>query len=562
MNTLGAKHSARITTFFSCVLSISILSYLYHPHVESHRQWSPALPVNYPVLTPFPPLRLPHARPPLEDRLFHSTVIEDVITEVTAKLSNSDLATMFENCFPNTLDTTIAFFDKNHSHPRTFVVTGDIPAMWIRDSTNQVTPYLRYASADPQLKLLIKGVINLQAASLVRFPYANAFKAPADAHIGHVGYSPYPSVGDDGLIKNHPEGASGHSVLPPYDPSAVWESKYELDSLASFIKLSVAYYRSTGDTSHFYSAEWQKAMLAVLDVIVEETRGTWESSADFAEIGGEPWSGRWSVWKTGYRFMQSTKRPTETLGQDGLGGVVRHCGLVKSAFRPSDDATTFPFLVPANAMLSAELNNVATTLYSLTRMNPSGQPNVLLSIATRSSQLSTSIRNAIYEYAVYNHPVFGPIFAYEVDGHGSMLFMDDANIPSLLALPYLGFLSKEDPIYKNTRAFILSEWNPWFFRGTGGSAGSFEGVGGPHVGRNMVWPMSLLVRILTSNDREEVKIALEMIRGTTDGTGFIHESVHVNQAHIYTRKWFAWANTLFGETILYILEQWPDLLTT
>lgn len=91
----------------------------------------------------------------------------------------------------------------------------------------------------------------------------------------------------------------------------------------------------------------------------------------------------------------------------------------------------------------------------------------------------------------------GKVFAFEVDGFGSAYFMDDANIPSLLSLPYLGYVDKNDPIYKNTRKFVLSEYNPYFFKGEAG-----EGIGGPHVGPGYIWPMSIIMRVYTSDVRE------------------------------------------------------------
>jgi meiotically up-regulated gene 157 (Mug157) protein len=146
------------------------------------------------------------------------------------------------------------------------------------------------------------------------------------------------------------------------------------------------------------------------------------------------------------------------------------------------------------------------------------------------------------------HPKYGKIYAFEVDGYGSHLLMDDANVPSLLAMGYLGDVPMDDPIYQNTRRFVWSTDNPSFFRGKAG-----EGIGGPHVGHDMPWPMSIMMLAFTSKDDNEIRHCIEMLMSTDAGTGFIHESFHKDDAKNYTRPWFAWQNTLFGELILKLL---------
>jgi meiotically up-regulated gene 157 (Mug157) protein len=156
---------------------------------------------------------------------------------------------------------------------------------------------------------------------------------------------------------------------------------------------------------------------------------------------------------------------------------------------------------------------------------------------------------------VIDHPDYGKVYAYEVNGFGSFNLMDDANVPSLLGMPYLDAVKNTDPVYINTRKMLLSLNNPFFFKGTAG-----EGIGGPHVGKDMIWPISIIIRAITSNDDAEIKECIEMLRKTHGGTGFMHESFHKNDPTKFTRKWFAWANTLFGELLWETYTQKPQVL--
>ena len=170
-------------------------------------------------------------------------------------------------------------------------------------------------------------------------------------------------------------------------------------------------------------------------------------------------------------------------------------------------------------------------------------------LAKECNQLADEVEKALKKHAVVKHPKFGKIYAYEVDGFGNALMMDDANIPSLLSLPYLGAVEANDPIYKKTRKFVLSEWNPYFFKGKAG-----EGIGGPHIGYDMIWPMSIMMRAFTSTDDKEIKKCVEMLMNTDADTGFMHESFHKDDPEDFTREWFAWQNSLFGELIVHLVD--------
>jgi len=225
---------------------------------------------------------------------------------------------------------------------------------------------------------------------------------------------------------------------------------------------------------------------------------------------------------------------------DGTGAPVKPVGLIVSAFRPSDDATTLLFLVPSNFMAVSNLRKAAEILTTV---------NQKADLAKECTDLADEVEKALKEYAVYNHPKYGKIYAFEVDGFGNQLLMDDANVPSLLGMGYLGDVPLNDPIYQNTRRFVWSEDNPWFFRGKAG-----EGIGGPHIGKGMPWPMSIMMKAFTATDDKEISDCMRLLLTTDAGTGFIHESFNKDDATKYTRPWFAWQNTLFGELVLKLVN--------
>jgi meiotically up-regulated gene 157 (Mug157) protein len=231
-----------------------------------------------------------------------------------------------------------------------------------------------------------------------------------------------------------------------------------------------------------------------------------------------------------------TDRALDTIPNMGFGHPVNPVGLIVSTFRPSDDATTFGFLVPSNLFAVTSLHQLAEISRKVTNDHP---------FANECIELANEVEAAINKYAIVEHPTRGRIYAFEVDGFGNAYFMDDANVPSLLAMPYLDAIDKNDAVYKNTRDFVLSKDNPYFFKGT-----AAEGIGGPHIGYDMIWPMSIIMRAMTSTSDEEIKYCINMLRNTDAGTGFMHEAFHKDNPEKFTREWFAWVNTLFGELIL------------
>lgn len=443
-------------------------------------------------------LTYPIVRTPLEARKFTSKSVEKAITTFKAHVKSQELGWLFENCFPNTLDTTV-FHEVKNGVPDTYVITGDIDAMWLRDSSAQVWPYLQFVKEDAALKQLIAGVINRQTVCILKDPYANAF------------------YGDP---EKRGEWAKDHTDMKP----GVHERKWEIDSLCYPIRLAYQYWKETGDTKPF-DENWAQAIKTTLKVFRDQQRKE--------NLGP-------------YKFQRTTPFATDTLPMNGYGYPVKPVGLICSAFRPSDDATVYSFLIPSNFFALTSLKQAAEMMNTIAKDKTTA--NDLL-------KLSAEVEKALKEHAVVTHPVFGKVYAFEVNGFGSYNLMDDANVPSLLSLPYLQAMHKNDPVYKNTRKMILSGYNPFFYKGTAG-----EGIGGPHVGQDMIWPMAIIMRGLTSNDDAEIKSCIGLLRKTHGDTGFMHESFHKDDPKKFTRKWFAWANTLFGEFLWKTYKEKPGLL--
>jgi len=169
--------------------------------------------------------------------------------------------------------------------------------------------------------------------------------------------------------------------------------------------------------------------------------------------------------------------------------------------------------------------------------------------AVKCLALAKEVEDAIKKYAIINHPKYGKVYAFEVDGFGNAALMDDANVPSLLALPYLGCFELNDPVYQNTRKFVWSNDNPYFFKGK-----AAEGIGGPHVGYDMVWPMSIIMLAMTSTNDKEIATCIKTLVATDAETGLMHETFHKDDPANFTRSWFAWVITLFGELVIKLVN--------
>lgn len=392
------------------------------------------------------------------------------------------LAPLAKQCFLNTLETTIQQLEDGSY----FVITGDIPAMWLRDSAAQVKPYVRYASEDLYLQQILEGILQRQAIYVSADPYANAFNA-----------------GPDG---------AGHHDDTDEDSPWVWERKYEIDSLCAPVYLGYEYWKETGIDRIFTSEFYQMLKNMVKTFRIEQNHE--ESS---------------------YYFRRYDCPKHDALLNKGKGRPVNVTGMTWSGFRPSDDACKFGYLIPSNMMAVVALKyacEILDTVYNDQKL------------AEHCRELITEIQYGIEDYAIVHHPEYGDIYAYETDGFGNYCLMDDANSPSLMAMPYLKYCDRDDPIYQNTRKFILSKENPYYHEGT-----YAKGIGSPHTPAGTVWHIGIIMQALTSDNRDEILDCLEMLSKTHAGTNYMHESFDPNCPETYTRPWFAWANTLFAQLL-------------
>jgi len=337
-------------------------------------------------------------------------------------------------------------------------------------------------------------VVHRQTQCVLLDPYANAFNKTKEEEVHWM---------------------SDHTDMK----AGLHERKWEIDSLAYTVRLAYNYWKTTGDTSVF-DTDWQKAAKLIVKTFKEQQR---------KEDHGP------------YVFMRTTDRQLDTVSNGGYGRPLKPVGLINSTFRPSDDATTYGFLIPSNLFAVVSLRQLAEISSEVTGDK---------AFAKECKDLADEVEKAIEKYGIVEHPRHGKVYAFEVDGYGNHTFMDDANVPSLLALPYLGLTDRNDPVYQNTRNLVWSNDNPYFFKGK-----AAEGIGGPHVGYDMVWPMSIIMKAMTSTDDKEIGWCVKTLRNTDADTGFMHETFHKDDPANFTRSWFAWANTLFGELILKLVNE-------
>jgi meiotically up-regulated gene 157 (Mug157) protein len=426
----------------------------------------------------------PWERPDPSDRCARSEAIERRVRAAAVRIADPGLRRLLEGTLPNTLDTTIVAGGTDR-RPDTFVLTGDIEAMWLRDSTAQVWPYLASVRDDPDLDRLIRGVIHRQAGQILLDPYANAF------------------LSDDRAS----EWAGDETDMRP----GVHERKWEPDSLMAFMRLSAGYWHASRSVRPF-DAAWRGALELALRTLRTEQRFDGASTYRFHRPGGDP---------------------TDLVPRGGLGAPTRANGMVHGAFRPSDDASALPLNVPVNLALASALDAVAPLAAEVgMRGAPSDARAIAVAIRDGVARDGTVAAGGTTTWA------------YEVDGLGGRVLMDDANAPSLLSLPYLGACDTTDPTYIATRRWVLSAANPWWFQGE-----VAEGVGSPHTGPRRVWPIALAMRGLTATNDAERVAAVRMLGATHAGTFLAHESVDVDDPRQFTRPWFAWANSLVGELL-------------
>ncbi|MBR2264108.1 MAG: glycoside hydrolase family 125 protein [Firmicutes bacterium] len=393
------------------------------------------------------------------------------------------LAPLAAPCFLNTIETTVTVGPDGSA----FVITGDIPAMWLRDSAAQVRPYTAFAS-DPEVAALLRQVIARQVFCVLLDPYANAFNSFASGACWEW---------DD------------TDFISPW----VWERKYEVDSLCAPLFLSYDYYTATGDLS-ICTDEWKQMLELILEVF---TREQYHEDSP-------------------YYFIRKNCPPSDTLPAQGRGTPVGYTGMTWSGFRPSDDACQYGYLIPSNMMAVVALRHAADLVEAAYQDDD---------LAVRAIDLANQIDEGIQTYGLYEHPKFGTIYAYETDGLGNYNLMDDANVPSLLSIPYLGYTDTDDPVYQNTRRFLLSHDNPYYFIGE-----AARGIGSPHTPPRYIWHISLIMQILTSTDPAEIESLLGTLARTHAGTNLMHEGFHADDPTRFTRPWFAWANTLFAQMLM------------
>lgn len=446
------------------------------------------------------------ARPEKPERLFQSDAIEQVIEEVSAKIHDPIIRRMFRQCYPNTLDTTTYYREDADGTPDTVVVTGDIPAMWSRDSWAQFKPYLPYVNRDEKLQKAFAGLVVRHKRNILTDPYANAY---VDPYVDNPPKTPHWEHGDGW----HP---------------GVWERKYELDSLGAFFSLSHSYYEKTRDARP-YDDEWIEAAVTALDVVRAEQ---YPLNKDTLHIK--------------HKALQPNGEPFPAVQNRGWGHPHPDTGMSRTLFRPSDDESLMPFLVPANAMAVVSMTGMARVLRQMREPQ----------LSREFFATANEIHQGIQKHGIVEHEKYGRMFAYEVDGNGGRIMMDDPNVPSLLSLPQLGYVYAEAPVWQNTKRFITSNDDPYWVSGK-----KAEGLSSPHVGEfDMRWPIETMMRIMTSNNDDEIRECLLILRDTSFGTYFQHEAVNVDDSGDYTRPWFGWANSLFGEMVIYLVQNKPHIL--
>ena len=416
--------------------------------------------------------------------------IERAIAAVKAKFpEDAHIGEVFAACISDTIQKTIHVQEDGS----VFVITGDIPAMWLRDSACQLLPFLRFAKEEEDIREILVKLVERQMKCILIDPYANAFNAKADG---------------SGWMQDKTD-------MKP----ELWERKYEIDSLCYPMWLSWMLWKKADTTEHF-TEEWKAAAWQVIR--------TFRTEQDHEN-------------KSSYRFEREGYVFTDTLSRDGMGALVKsNIGLIWSGFRPSDDACVYGYLIPSNMLASVVLEHIAEIAETVYHDEE---------LKTEAAAFSAEVKEAVQKYAVLPNTE-KKYYAYEVDGYGQYLVMDDANLPSLLSAPFFGWCSPEDELYQNTRAVVLSDQNPHYFKGS-----ALKGIGSPHTPTNYVWDISIAMQGLTASDSDEKYACIKMMADNDAGTNLMHEGIYVDDPKQYTRPWFSWANSMFCELVLQYCEE-------
>lgn len=416
--------------------------------------------------------------------------IEQAIEDVKRKFpEDAHIAEVFAACISDTIQKTIHVQEDGS----VFVITGDIPAMWLRDSACQLLPFLRFAKEEEDIREILVKLVERQMKCILLDPYANAFNAKADG---------------SGWMQDKTD-------MKP----ELWERKYEIDSLCYPMWLSWMLWKKADTTEHF-TEEWKAAAWKVIE--------TFRTEQDHEN-------------KSPYSFERMNCVFTDTLSREGKGALVKsNIGLIWSGFRPSDDACVYGYLIPSNMLASVVLEHIAEIAETVYKDEE---------LKKEASAFSAEVRAAVEKYAILPNTE-KKYYAYEVDGYGQYLAMDDANLPSLLSAPFFGWCAPEDELYQNTREVVLSDQNPHYFKGS-----ALKGIGSPHTPTNYVWDISIAMQGLTSADIQEKYACIKMMADNDAGTNLMHEGIHVDDPTQYTRPWFSWANSMFCELVLQYCEE-------
>ncbi|MGX7131639.1 glycoside hydrolase family 125 protein [Enterococcus songbeiensis] len=411
--------------------------------------------------------------------------VENFMEMITEKCGTDHRgwAENFNAAFANTLLTTV----KRQTDGTTFLLTGDIPAMWLRDSTAQVRPYLVVAKEDEDLAAMISGLVKKQFFYIDIDPYANAFNETANG-AGHQ---------------------TDHTEMNDW----IWERKYEIDSLCYPVQLAYLLYKNTGRTDQF-NENFVSGVNKILEVFATEQNHA----------------------ESPYTFVRDTDRKEDTLINEGRGAKVAPVGLTWSGFRPSDDACAYGYLIPSN-MFAVVVLGYLEEIFSTILKDPA--------IVQKAGVLKKDIQKGIEEFGRTKNQAGEDIYAYEVDGKGNATLMDDSNVPNLIAAPYLGYGEMNDPRYLRTRNTLLSKENPYYYEGK-----FAKGIGSSHTPENYVWPIALAMEGMTTNSKSEKERILNQLVATDAGTHLMHEGFHVDDPDQYTREWFSWANMMFCELVM------------